>query len=96
MMARKTLTHPSPELLPCANGLNLLKVHLLNLFTSSIEISLDGLDERLTEPNLVSTVKSCKQEQRDVSNEEIASVPRHKGSETLSQDDEDVEENTIP
>jgi len=71
-------------------------MHLLNLFASSIEISLDRLDERLTEHELVTRIQRSKQEQRNIRNEEIASVPRHKGSKSLSEDDQNVEKDSVP
>lgn len=95
-MQARLLTHPSPELLPSTNGLGLFKVHLLDLFTSGIEICFYWLDERLTEHELVTNVQDSKQDERNIRDEEVGSVPRHKGSETLSQNDQDVEEDTVP
>lgn len=93
---KRALTHPSPELLPSTNGLDLLEMQLLNLFASGIEIGLDSLDKRLTEHKFVTSVERGEQEQRNVRDEEIAGVPWHKRRESLGQDDQNVEEDPVP
>lgn len=95
-MQGRRLTHPSPELLPSTNRLGLFKVHFLDLFTSSVEIGFLGLDERLTEYKLVAAIQDSEQDERNICDKEVGSVPRHEGSEALSQDDKDVEEDTVP
>lgn len=96
MQMQRDLSHPSPELLPSTDRLNLLEMQLLNLFASSIKISLDGLNKRLTEDNLVPSIQRSKQEQRDIRNEEIASVPWHECRESLGKDNQNVEEDSVP
>lgn len=98
LLCRRTrnLVDPSPNLAVPSSGYVVLEDHGVHLLTASVQIRFARLDEPCAEDDLVSEVHDDEQDKTDVGHEEASGVPRDECGETLGENDENVEKETVP